>query len=283
MIDDLDRTVEKLLQMELGSPLPFDLSFAIPNKDFVPISATRNTINCYLYDIRENRELRTVAPYLVRQPGGQVQRKYPPERVQASYCITAWSPALVTPAITPTQDEHKLLADVLRALLRYPELPAAALIGTLDGQQPPLPTVVIQPDATKIVNDFWTAIGGQLRPSLDYRITLSLDYRAAVSGPMVTTQISTFRQSDIGGPADERIQIGGQVLDAKVPPNPVPNAWVRLDATGQTVISDSEGRFVLQNVTRGAHVLRVRAVGFADATTPISVPDVFGNYNVTLV
>jgi hypothetical protein len=282
MIDDLDRTVEKLLQMELGAPLPFDLSFAIPNKDFVPVSAARNTLNCYLYDVRENRELRTVAPYLEWQPNGQVQRKYPAERVQASYCVTAWSPALVTPAINPAQDEHKLLADVLRALLRHPELPAAALIGTLLGQRPPLPTVVIQPDSTKIVNDFWTAIGGQLRPSLDYRITLSLDYRALVSGPMVTTQISTFGQSDIGGGTSERIQIGGQVTDLAVPPKPIPNAWVRLDATGVTAVSDADGRFVFQGVSRGPHVLRVRAVGFTDAVRPIAVPEPFGNYNVAL-
>jgi hypothetical protein len=282
VIDDLDRTLEKLLQMELGSPLPFDLSFAIPDKSFVPIAAARNTLNCYLYDIREQRELRTVAPYLERRPNGQVQRKYPPERVQASYCLTAWSPASATPGINPAQDEHRLLTEVLRALLRHPTLPAAALIGTLAGQQPPLPTVVIQPDSTKIANDFWTAIGGQLRPSLDYRITLSLDYRALIGGSMVTTQISSFGQSDVAGGLDERIQIGGQVTDSAVPPKAIPNAWVRLDTTGVMVVSDADGRFVFQGVSRGPHVLRVRAVGFTDAVRPITVPEPFGNYDVAL-
>jgi uncharacterized protein DUF4255/carboxypeptidase family protein len=280
VIDDLDLSVKNLIELELGTPLPFDLSFAIPNKEFAPVSGARKTLNCYLYDLRENRELRTVAPYLTRHPNGQVERKYPPARVEASYCITAWSP-LPAP-MDPSQDEHKLLGDVLRALLRYPELPAAVLTGTLVGQQPPLPTVVIQPDATKIVNDFWTAIGGQLRPSLDYRITLSLDYLDLTSGAMVTTQISSFGDPGGGGVPDELIQIGGQVIDSAVPPNSLPNAWVRLDATGATAISDAEGRFIFQGLTRGVHVLRARATGFKDGVRTIQVPEPSGNYNVTL-
>jgi hypothetical protein len=134
-----------------------------------------------------------------------------------------------------------------------------------------------------MVHDFWTAVGGQLRPSIEYRITLSLDYRALVSGPMVTTPIVSLRQKDIPSQADELIQIGGRVIDATSPPKPVPNAWVRLDATGITVVSDPEGRFVFQNVTRGPHVLKVRAAGFNDAERPIEVPAAFGEYTVTLV
>ena len=283
MIDDLDRSLEKLLQLELGSPLPFDLSFTIPDKAFTPVSAVRNTINCYLYDLRENRELRSVAPYVERLPGGQVQRKYPAERVQASYCITAWSPAMVTAGINPPQDEHKLLADVLRVLLRYPELPAGVLVGTLAGQTPAPPTVVIQPDATKIVNDFWTAIGGQLRPSLDYRVSLALDYRDKISGPMVTTQVNRFSQADLPSAPDEQIQIGGRVTNSAVPPKPVAGAWVRLDAGGLTAVSDDDGRFIFQGVVRGAHVLNVRAVGFADATRAIQVPEPSGHYDLTVV
>jgi len=280
VIDDLDRTIERLLEIELGSPLGFDLSYAVPNKDFAPVSATRNTLNIYLYDIRENRELRSVAPYLQRQPGGRVERKLPPARVEASYCITAWSPAMPTPAASPSLYEHKLLTDVLRALLRHPELPTAALTGALAGQALPLPTLTILPDVNKAVNDFWSAIGGQLRPSIDFKATLSLDYLDAINGPTVTTHIMRFGPPDR---ADEQIQIGGRITDSAAPPRPVANAWVRLDATSATVISDSDGRFIFQNVTRGTHQVRVRAVGFTDFVGPIQVPSPFGNYDIALV
>ena len=283
MIDDLDRSIERLLQLEISSPLPFDVSFALPDRNFAPTSTTRNTLNCYAYDIRENRELRTVEPYREMMPGGQVRRRYPPARVQVSYSITAWSPAAVTPGTAPAQDEHLLLADVLRVLLRYPELPASALVGTLVGQRPPLPAVVIQPDSSKIVDDFWAAIGGQLRPSIDYRVSLSLDYQRAVTGPIVTTQISNFSSIDISGPSDERIQIGGRITDSTLAANPITNAWVRLDAGGITAVTDNDGRFIFQGVTRGAHLLRVRAVGFTDATRAIQIPEPTGNYDISLV
>jgi hypothetical protein len=100
---------------------------------------------------------------------------------------------------------------------------------------------------------------------------------------MVTTQISTFAQLDLATPPEERIQIGGQVADSAIPPKPVPNAWVRLDSNGVMAVSDVDGRFAFQGVTRGAHVLRVRAVGFTDSVRAIQVPEPSGDYNVTLV
>jgi hypothetical protein len=283
MIDDLDRSIEKLLQLELGAVLPFDLSFAIPDKNFAPVSGTKNTVDCYLYDIREDRELRRIEPILQRRADGVVDRKFPPARVLLSYCITVWSPTELTPATAPTLDEHKVLSDVLRVFLKYPELPAGVLVGALAGQQPPLPTTTILPDIAKSVNDFWTSLGGQLRPSLDYKITLSLDYRSVVSGPLVTSQISRYGLSDLAGSKDEQIQIGGVVHDQAVPPNPIPNAWVRLDALGRTEITNAKGQFIFTGVTRGAHVLQVRAVGFQDASRAIDVPEPTGDYNLTLL
>lgn len=280
MINDLDRSIEALLLMELGSPLAFDLSFAIPGKDFAPISAARNTLNLYLYDIRENRDLRAVAPYLLRHPGGRIERKFPPPaRIQASYCITAWSPAMAASGANPSLDEHRLLALVLRALLRHPELPPAALVGTLAGQALPPPTIAGLPQSDKAINDFWSAIGGQLRPSIDFRVTLSLDYLDPVEGPMVST---SFLQITQPGGAEEKIQIGGQVRDGSASPKPIANAWVRLDATAATAISDENGCFVFQNVARGNHEIRVRAVGYTDFVGTIQVPSPLGHYDVVL-
>jgi hypothetical protein len=268
--------------MEFGGVLPFDLSFAPPNKDFTPVSGAQNTLNCYLYDIREDRELRQTKPYLDRKPDGTFSKKYPPARVRAAYCITAWSPAAVTVGVAPSLDEHKLLSDVLRVLLKYPEFPSTALVGVLTGQQPPMPTIVIMPEVDKIVSDFWTAVGGQLRPSIDYRVTLSLDFMDVATGPIVTSRFTTFVQSDVGGPVDEWIQIGGFVIDSATPPNPQPNSWVRLDTTGQTLVADAAGRFVFAGVTRGAHTIHARA-GFRDGSRTINVPEPAGDYNVVVL
>src|SRR3954468_16072350 len=106
MIDDLDRSLQKLFELEFGKPLPFDLSFAIPDKTFTPVSTQRSTLNCYLYDIREDRELLDAGQYFERLQGGSYSLNSAPCRVRASYCITAWSPAEVTPSVDPHLDEH---------------------------------------------------------------------------------------------------------------------------------------------------------------------------------
>lgn len=281
MIRDLDTSIEKLLMLEFGSPLPFKLSFDLPDRSFKPAAGATNTLNCYLYDIHENRDLRTVEPIRERQTDGTVRRRFPPARVQLSYCITAWSPAV--PPAKPTLDEHDLLSQVLQALLKYPELPDSILAGTLAGQLPPLPTTVILPDGTRDMMTFWTALGGQLRPLLDYRITLSLAYRPVATGPMVTTQFSVFTQSDVDSSSDELIQIGGVVTNNASPKVPLPDVWVLESTTRRTAVTDSNGRFVFSGLRRGPTTLHARAVGFKETTRAVNIPEFVGDYNLILL
>lgn len=107
MIQDVDRTVETLLKLELGNPLPFDLSFGIPDEGFSPVSNARPALNCYLYDIRENRDLRELDIHLQRTADGSIRSEPAPVRVQVSYCMTAWSPVQAAGGVSPISDEHQ--------------------------------------------------------------------------------------------------------------------------------------------------------------------------------
>lgn len=285
MIDDLDRTLVKLLQLELGPVLPFDVSFAIPDKNFTPVSIQRNTLNCYLYDVREHRDLRDAAPHIAQRPGGTYLLERPPCRVKASYCITAWSPAAVTAGIDPHLDEHNLLATVLRALLRHVELPASVLVGTLVGQQPPLPTMIAQPDSARNSGDFWNAIGGQLRPSLEYSVTISLDYYPLETGPIVTamrTHIGEHEPDALLLATPGEFAVGGSVWSSAAPKPAVPGAWVRVDQTGEVSVADEAGHFILDRIVAGAYTAKVRATGFKEGSLSLQVPSVAGSYDVTL-
>ena len=104
VISDLDKTLKQLFQSEFGTTLPFDLSFAIPDKNFTPVSKTQTTLDCYLYEINEDRELRSVAPIVQRNIDGTIDKTLPPPRIKLSYCITAWSPAQPTPDGEPQLD-----------------------------------------------------------------------------------------------------------------------------------------------------------------------------------
>jgi hypothetical protein len=276
VISDLDRTLEQLFLVEFGNPLTFDLSFALPNRDFKPLSQTRSTLNCYLYQINEDRELRNVEPILHRNVDGSVDRIPAPARVNLSYCITAWSPAQPTPGGGPELDEHTLLSLVLQALLKYPLLLAPLLQGSLAGQEPLPYTTAILPDTSKATSDFWTAIGGELRPSLEYKVTVALPYQQPTSGPMITTM-----SLDLSG--DQTLySIGGTIWDSNTPPNPVASAWVRLSQTGQTYTSDENGHFLIERISSGNYTLTVRAVGFQEGSLAINVPAQSGNYDIHL-
>src|SRR5262249_10605887 len=141
---------------------------------------------CYLYDIRENRELRSVEPRFRRNSDGTIDKEIAPTRIKVSYCITAWSAAQPTPGIVPAIDEHSLLSNVLMVLLKYPTLPSEVLVGSLKELDLPLPTTVISPNSSMSSRDFWNALGGQLRPSLDYSVTMSLATPPLFAGQMVT-------------------------------------------------------------------------------------------------
>lgn len=286
MIDDLDRSLGKLFEREFGTPLPFDLSFAIPDKTFKPVSTQHSTLNCYLYDIRESRDLRDVGRYLERHADGQYSLDAAPCRVKASYCITAWSPGAA--GTDPHLDEHNLLAAVLRVLLRYPEFPRPALMGTLVGQKLPLPTQIAQPDSARNSGDFWNAIGGQLRPSLEYCVAVALDYQAGDAGPLVTSVQARVGARDgdtesLVAPADPLSAVGGTVWRNGPSATPVGDAWVRIDETGELAVADAAGHFVMQRMVPGLYTLRVRATGFQEAILPLQVPLAGGSYDIHLV
>ena len=99
--------------------------------------------------------------------------------MECSYAVTAWTQAV--------EDEHRLLSQVLAILFAYPEIPAGALNGRLasGSQAYPIKGRIGQGKGEK--SDFWSAVGGQYKVSLDYVVRLSVDSgaqaRARPGGP----------------------------------------------------------------------------------------------------
>lgn len=173
MIRDLDDTIQELLETRAapGSELAgADINFDLPDADW-RAGLTTLTVNCYLYDVRENAELRTNEPLLQRSlDGTRAVRRLPPKRIDCAYCITAWSPATSESVL----EEHRLLSQVLLVLLRHPTIPADVLQGSLADQIPPYPTVIASLDGVKNQPEFWGALDQQLKPSLNYVVTLAM-------------------------------------------------------------------------------------------------------------
>jgi hypothetical protein len=180
MLHDLDRTISGLLRGELDARgvTNVAISFAAPDDRFPPMEVVLPAVSFFLYDIRENLGLRS-NDYEVDVVGGggnggraTATRRRPPVRVDCSYLITAWAGEGVMDAAA---EEHRLLGEVMRALLRHRSFPETALQGELADQRPPLRARLLAENQLQSLGELWQAMGGKPKAALHYGVTISLD------------------------------------------------------------------------------------------------------------
>jgi hypothetical protein len=265
MLADLDESLRTLLQRELGRH-GFDnveVAFDAPAKEWSSQLAAP-TVNVFLYDLRESTEHRHRAVDERRTNGGAFETR-PPLILECSYAITAWTQAV--------EDEHRLLSQILTILHSYLRLPADALAGRISNgaQRYPIFGKVGQPKAEGKA-DFWNAVGGQYKASLDYVVTLSCEAGVAYErGPEVRDL--TLRIGDSGGPpgkVTELHRVGGHVADGDG--EPLADAWITLPDLGRWGSSDANGRFMIARVPPGEHRCVARTRGGDEMETTLTVP-----------
>lgn len=284
MIRDLSETLRAILDdPALAAEFPelaaAHIVFDRPTEQFNP---QQTTIDLFLYDVRENMELRSNEPVIERNNGTAIIHR-PPVRVICSYLVTAWP---VGGAEPPLQ-EHRLLSQTIQVLSRYPIIPASFLKGKLAGQEPPLPMITSQADGLKNVSEFWTAIGNKLRPSVTLAVTISMQ-----ASPPETAKVVTEAETRIGervapdkkaiSPATlvAGIRISGRITDAA--DAPVAKAKVSIAETGRSATTDSDGVYSLGLLQAGTFTLRVES-GSNVVNKNITIPAAAGkNFNVKL-
>ena len=181
MLHELDQTLAALLKRELPGRDQITVSFAAPDDQF---SVKPPAVDLFLYDVRENLELRSNDEVVERQTDWTSIRYRPPVRVDASYLITAW-PGGGAGQTDSSEDEHMLLSAVMRVLLRFPKLPRELLQGSLARQDWPLPVTTLQPGRLQSLGEFWQALGGKPKAALNYTVTLPVDVSEPEQLPVV--------------------------------------------------------------------------------------------------
>ena len=265
MLADLDETLRVMLKRELGRH-GFDgveVAFDAPARDWSS-QLSSPTVNLFLYDIRESGDYRPTE-WQSDLVNGHHREVRPPMIMECSYAVTAWTQAV--------EDEHRLLSQVLGVLFAFPQLPEDALAGRLaeTARRFAIEGKIGQPKADGKA-DFWSAVGGQYKASLDYVVTLACESGVAYErGPEVRTQTILPRMSD--GPAStihEMHRFGGKVVDAEG--EPLADVWITLPELGLFAASDPQGRFRLDRVPGGTHALVARSRDGRQAKADIAVP-----------
>ncbi len=276
MLSHLDKTIETLLRQKV--PLPeaeYDVTFDIPTKEWATkLSSTKPTINIYLYDIRENRELRSNEWEVKRNPDGTVTKERPPVRLDAFYMITVWSPAQTDAVL----EEHHLLSKILVALFRYAFIPPEVFEGDLATIDPPpqLPITTACPDAFKEqgVGQFWNAVDQYWKPFIHLIVTIPVDLQERITGPAVTSKIIKYE-------TEELIQIGGRVVEASDLSQGIANVTVTIIELGKTTKTNAKGYFKFSGLKRGIYTFKA-SIGEREVTKVIQVPAADGDYNLAL-
>ena len=168
MIHDVDDSLRALVKRDALNGTRVDVAFDAPTKDW---AARQNapSVNLYLYDIREDLQRRETSLEAYRDPTGRVtEHRLPPRRYRLSYLVTAWTQR--------PEDEHRLLSALLSAFLRHPVIPPELASGSLsESELPVYMTVALPPPEDRSIADVWSALGGELKPSLDLVITAPMD------------------------------------------------------------------------------------------------------------
>jgi Pvc16 N-terminal domain len=167
MLQILDSSIAAFLRAAVPlSVHDVDIVFEAPDRDWEAARPQRPTVNLFLWDVRRNLAEQDAGVHLRKGENGHATRRPPLPRMDCRYLVTAWT--------SDVEHEHKLLGDVLRALLVQPHLPPEHL-GAGYADVRPLPTLrVAMPDG-KDTADFWSALGGRLKPGLDLVVTATVD------------------------------------------------------------------------------------------------------------
>src|SRR3954447_17338264 len=263
MLADLDETVRGMLKGELGRHgfEGIEIAFEAPTREWSgQLSAP--AVNLFLYDMRESEDDRPTG-WTKQRVGDEWVEGPPPLVMEVSYAITAWAQAV--------EDEHRLLSQVLAVLYAYPHLPEDALNGRLRNGSQALTIKAKVGQAKGDKADFWTAVGGQYKASLDYVVRLSVESVVRRQVRQVRTQ--PFGTGLLDGPPAAVVEMhrtGGTVAGADG--EPFKDAWVTLPDTGRYASTDAQGRFRFDRLAPGSHRLEVRTKDGQEASGQLEVP-----------
>lgn len=256
MISEVDTILRELLLREMALRKgEVEIVFDQPRREW-STRLNKPTINLYLFDVRENFELRgSEQPQITNNPDGSVSIRRNPVRIDLLYLLTGWA--------REAQDEHRLLSEALMALMRYPLLPEELLPEILKGQPTPIRLEVAHGNILEKITDLWTTLDNELHPGVRLMVTISIDpHRAEIVKTVSTTEMRYLQEPspDVSGgqraPSKSYFTVKGRVLSQKYSTAVLSLILVE---KGQKVELRPDGSFRIGRMERGEYHLDVLA------------------------
>ena len=181
MIPEVDKALRDIIELKVpNTPVRFEA----PSKEWADQVGGTQTVNVFLYDLREAVAGTSVGGYGLNQtPAGWTIAGHatntidPPRSYTLSYMVTAW--------YQDPGDMHRVLEDLLTALSSHLVLDIA-FSEVLKPLNPTAEMVVAAPPDNRTVSELWSALGNRPLPNVNLAVTLPLD-RYKADGPEAVT------------------------------------------------------------------------------------------------
>ncbi|MBW4616348.1 MAG: DUF4255 domain-containing protein [Desmonostoc vinosum HA7617-LM4] len=215
------------------------------------------TLNLYIYDIRESRQL--------QHSGKQVERKltralqpatvnWAPIWFDVSLILTAWD--------RTTLGEHHFLDEALIVLMRHRCLQEEFLVPELRGNGGLPMTIGLEPSIE--AGTLWSALNVPLRSALYLTVTVPLNTQPT-SIPLVWDRIFNLRNQYAPEGSSrvltQRVAIAG-IVKSVVTNLPLLATEVTLRGTKKSMECTKDGLFFFENLEIGNYVLNVNCPGY---------------------
>jgi hypothetical protein len=233
VIHEVDESLRLLMRKEALQGTDIDILFETPTKEW---ASRRNTptIDVFLYDIREDVGRREEGVIDVREDGKVVSRRRPPRYYKLSYLVTAWTQR--------PEDEHRLLSACMALFLKHGELPKDTLVGTLkEIDLLIMVNIALPPPQDRSISDIWTALGGELKPSLELVVVAPLEthFPIHVGPPLTEPPIFGVRKAETDVVNRNRPEIPGVVRTEPEPEPAGKGKKAKVAAAATTVSADT--------------------------------------------
>lgn len=277
MIHNLTNTLKSILD---DTSLPelvrnAEVTFDRPAETYSP---SKTTINLFLYDVRENTELRSNEPIIERQNGVAIISR-PPLRVSCSYLVTVWIESGMPLGEQAVLDQHQLLGEVLKAFSRMPIIEGKYLQGELKSSLYPISLVTAQTDLMRNPAEFWSALGGKLRPSFTVTAVIAVDQNAKpvkehlVSSKQIVLgeKLNDEAEFEDKVKAEQFFEIAGVVTD-KSTGALLEEVKITLIESDKLVTTDKTGQYRISGLEKGTYHLHAEKPNYSTVTQAITVP-----------
>lgn len=278
MLELVDTLIETILDTGWTTtppPAKPELHFTVPDQGWRTrvLAGVGMRLNIYLYEMRENRNFRRAEWDSIPLPDRTVVLSHPPVYLDCHYLISAWSSTEDSEMTSPVLDEHQVLSEAMRVLLRNPDVVPGALGlgGGVVFQNAHVYLTVAPPETPRVLNDFWSTMQLPWRPAVMLIVTAPLDLLLdSAPSPIVINLVQRYALNGSSN-VEQRIDIGGFVVKAS-DGSPIAGALLTWVDGNQTAVTDAQGRYFITHLLPGVHSFTASASGMTSLSRNINVP-----------